>query len=153
MRIDDKISKTFCRLSQTLNHIQSLYWILIEDGNNTVAAVERIVTRARINHTYIAARTVTGFPSLYSMFQCSHLDIFAGRGWWQRAVGLNLLRVAYQQKTIMLDDDAVVYFADDDNTYDVRLFDDYIRNVDWVGVWAVGKYVDARKCVHTILYH
>lgn len=32
----------------------------------------------------------------------------------------------------------MVYFADDDNAYDIRLFDQYIRNIDKVGVWAVG---------------
>lgn len=39
---------------------------------------------------------------------------------------------------------AVVYFADDDNAYDLRVFD-YVRQVKSIGFWAVGKQVNYAK--------
>lgn len=59
-----------------------------------------------------------------------------GRGWTGRDVGLKFVRKQFAT----LKNNAVVYFADDDNTYDVRLFNHYIRNVETIGVWAVGMF-------------
>lgn len=58
----------------------------------------------------------------------------AGRGWTHRNLALQYVRENYDQNR-----NAVLYFADDDNSYDVRLFNNYIRNVTRIGVWAVGK--------------
>ncbi|CAJ0606392.1 unnamed protein product [Cylicocyclus nassatus] len=55
------------------------------------------------------------------------------RGWTHRNLALRYIRENYGRKR-----NAVLYFADDDNSYDVRLFNNYIRNVSRIGVWAVG---------------
>lgn len=58
----------------------------------------------------------------------------AARGWAQRNLALGWIRRQFTNATRK----AIVYFADDDNTYDIRLFDLYIRRVERLGIWAVG---------------
>jgi len=107
------------RFSQTLMHIKNLNWIVIEDANQTVPAVENILKRSRIPYAYFYTTTKPGFPR---------------RGWTHRNMGLEYIRKNYRNYKR----NAVVYFADDDNSYDIRLFDKYVRNVKTIGVWAVG---------------
>jgi hypothetical protein len=57
------------------------------------------------------------------------------KGEEQRNVALQYLKEHHKD----FGKDAVVYFADDDNAYDVRLFDNYIRKVKTIGIWAVGE--------------
>ncbi|VDN06793.1 unnamed protein product [Thelazia callipaeda] len=109
------------RMANTLSHIQCLYWIVIEDGNHTVKAVERLLNRTTLPYTYFSAKTPLGYPS---------------RGWYQRTKALEFLRNNFN----LINNEfmkSIVYFGDDDNSYDVRLFDNYIRHVRKVGVWAV----------------
>lgn len=107
------------RFSQTLMHVPDLHWIVIEDANATVPAVERILERSKIPYTYFYATTKPGFPR---------------RGWTHRNVALEYIRKNY----VNYRRNAVVYFADDDNTYDTRLFEQYIKRVKSIGIWAVG---------------
>lgn len=58
----------------------------------------------------------------------------AERGWTHRNMGLEYIRKNYNN----FNRNAVVYFADDDNSYDIRLFEKYIKNVKTIGIWAVG---------------
>ncbi|EJD74465.1 hypothetical protein LOAG_18221 [Loa loa] len=110
------------RMANTLSHIKNLYWIVIEDENHTVKAVEKLLNRTALPYTYFPAKTPPGYPR---------------RGWYQRTMALQFLR---NNSDLINSKSAksVVYFADDDNSYDIRLFNDYIRNVQKVGIWAVG---------------
>ncbi len=54
----------------------------------------------------------------------------------QRNAGLELLRQLHAG-TPLDNVNAVVYFADDDNSYDLRLFTEYVRHVKRIGIWAV----------------
>ncbi|KHN81300.1 Galactosylgalactosylxylosylprotein 3-beta-glucuronosyltransferase 2 [Toxocara canis] len=107
------------RFSQTLSHVKHLHWVVIEDGNHTVDIVQRILDRSGLPYVYFFATTEPGFPR---------------RGWTHRNQGLAYVRKNYKN----FNRPAVVYFADDDNSYDIRLFDKYIRNVKTIGIWAVG---------------
>ncbi|VDL69789.1 unnamed protein product [Nippostrongylus brasiliensis] len=99
--------KLYFRLSQTLNHVRNLQWIVVEDGSTRVNVIDRLLFRSGIPYVYLATTTAPGMPS---------------RGWTHRNLALQYIRENYDPKN-----DAVVYFADDDNSYDVRLFDNYIR--------------------------
>ncbi|KAK5970957.1 Galactosylgalactosylxylosylprotein 3-beta-glucuronosyltransferase [Trichostrongylus colubriformis] len=110
------------RLANTLHLIPHLFWIVIEDGKKIEPHVRSILKRSTVPFTYLAMKTPTNYP---------------GRGWYQRSEALRWLR----NNSARLTDNyrsGVVYFADDDNSYDTRVFTDYIRNVKKLGMWAVG---------------
>jgi hypothetical protein len=107
------------RFSQTLMHVKNLHWVVVEDSNQTSPAVERILQRSGLPYAYFYTTTKPGFPR---------------RGWTQRNMALEYIRKNYKDYP----KDAVVYFADDDNSYDIRVFDRYIRKVKTIGIWAVG---------------
>ncbi|VDN57672.1 unnamed protein product [Dracunculus medinensis] len=108
-------------MANTLMHISQLHWIVVEDNNSKIKAVEKLLNRTGLPHTYICAKTIPGYPS---------------RGWYQRSRALEYLRKNTDQITLNKSN-SVVYFGDDDNSYDIRLFRDYIRRVRKVGIWAV----------------
>uniref|UniRef100_A0A1I7VKW0 Galactosylgalactosylxylosylprotein 3-beta-glucuronosyltransferase n=1 Tax=Loa loa TaxID=7209 RepID=A0A1I7VKW0_LOALO len=107
------------RLSQTLMHVSQLIWIIVEDAIHVSLSVKQLLDRSGLEYYYLAVKRRPGIPA---------------RGWTGRDAGLNFVRKRFAS----MGNKAVVYFADDDNAYDVRLFNRYIRNVEKIGVWAVG---------------
>ncbi|EFP06584.1 hypothetical protein CRE_26858 [Caenorhabditis remanei] len=111
------------RMANTLSHVKDLHWIVVEDGNRTIPAVEEILKRTNLPYTYMAHKTAVGYPR---------------RGWYQRTMALKFIRSNTSQILGKEHEEGVVYFGDDDNSYDIRLFTEYIRNVKTLGIWAVG---------------
>jgi beta-1,3-glucuronyltransferase len=63
----------------------------------------------------------------------NHLDFGSGRGVSNRLKALEYLRETYANTS----QEGVIYFADDDNTYDIRVFEE-IRDTKMVSMFPVG---------------
>lgn len=106
------------RLSQTLMHVKNLFWIVVEDFHVKTAIVNGILKRSGIPFVHLTEpkpfnNTINGTK-------------VGGRGMLQRNRGLKWLRKYYLTHPIPVDG-GVVYFADDDNTYDLRIFEEIRR--------------------------
>uniref|UniRef100_A0A914VQL5 Galactosylgalactosylxylosylprotein 3-beta-glucuronosyltransferase n=1 Tax=Plectus sambesii TaxID=2011161 RepID=A0A914VQL5_9BILA len=108
------------RFSQTLRLVPKVHWIVVEDSSSRSENIELLLSRSTISHTLLWRKTPPHYP---------------GKGWLPRSYALDFIRNHFRDQK---DISAVVFFGDDDNAYDLRLFTDYIRHVDSVGVWAVG---------------
>ncbi|CAJ0959004.1 unnamed protein product, partial [Mesorhabditis belari] len=114
------------RLANTLRQVPHLHWIVVEDGETKSDLVEAVLKRSKIPYTYLVEK----------------FKMPRTKGWSQRDKALGYLRK--QSQDIIADGrKAVVYFGDDDNSYDLRLFDDYIRKVKKIGIWGVGTVADS----------
>ncbi|XP_018017459.1 galactosylgalactosylxylosylprotein 3-beta-glucuronosyltransferase S [Hyalella azteca] len=111
------------RLSQTLMNLDFIFWLVVEDGETTQLPVAQLLQRSGLPHRYMAAAT----PARYRN------DPDVGRGVFNRRAALDWLR-AHEKR-------GVLYFADDDNSYDIRLFQQ-IRSTQKVSVFPVGMILE-----------
>ncbi|VDN84282.1 unnamed protein product [Brugia pahangi] len=115
------------RLAQTLVYVPNLYWIVVEDANKTSPFITEIFKRYRIKFAHLYALTP---PEKKPSEVDPNWKI--ARGVFQRNKALMWLR-----ENLSRSKRGIVYFGDDDNTYDWRLFDE-MRSIERVGVWPVG---------------
>ncbi|KRX18140.1 Galactosylgalactosylxylosylprotein 3-beta-glucuronosyltransferase 1 [Trichinella nelsoni] len=111
------------RLSYTLMHVRDIFWIVVEDAPATTNLVQNVVQRSGIAHVLLAVQTPAE--------QKRKKGIKFARGVVQRNLALQWIR-----SNLNSNQAGVVYFADDDNTYDIRLFDE-MRSTKLVSVWPV----------------
>ncbi|XP_011882607.1 PREDICTED: galactosylgalactosylxylosylprotein 3-beta-glucuronosyltransferase I [Vollenhovia emeryi] len=115
------------RLAQTFLHVPNFHWIVVEDASKKSALVTRLLETSGLIYTHLAATT----PPNYKLGR-NDPNWKKPRGVEQRNAALRWLRENLKQS-----DKGVVYFADDDNTYSIKLFGE-MEKIQKVGVWPVG---------------
>ncbi|XP_053566405.1 galactosylgalactosylxylosylprotein 3-beta-glucuronosyltransferase 2 [Bombina bombina] len=113
------------RLANTFRQVPRLLWIVVEDSAQPTELVRRFLAGAGVRATHLHVPT----PRRYKR---------AGlpRATEQRNAGLAWLRQQYQTQAHHTQP-GVVFFADDDNTYSLELFQE-MRTTQKVSVWPVG---------------
>lgn len=117
------------RLSQTLLHVPQLHWILVEDSPNKTTLVTQFLAHSGLTYTHLHVPTPRD-----RKLQEGDPSWLKPRGAEQRNEGLRWLRESYRGQQ---GERGVVYFADDDNTYSLQLFEE-MRGTQMVSVWPVG---------------
>ena len=100
------------RLSQTFLHVPNFHWIVVEDAVTKTTLVTRFLEESGLIYTHLAAVT----PPNYKLGR-NDPNWKKPRGVEQRNAALRWLR-----ENLRPTDRGVVFFADDDNTYSIKLF-------------------------------
>lgn len=102
------------RLCQTFKHVTNFYWILVEDANSKTDLVERFLKQCGVRYAHLAVRTNIELQRGESDPRWKK-----ARGVEQRNAGLAWVRKNIERRMA----NGVVYFIDDDNTYDLEIFE------------------------------
>ncbi|TNN74995.1 Galactosylgalactosylxylosylprotein 3-beta-glucuronosyltransferase 1 [Liparis tanakae] len=104
------------RLANTFLHVPNLHWILVEDSQRRTPLVTRLLRETGLNYTHLNVET----PRNYKL-RGDTRDPRIPRGTMQRNLALRWLRETFNANSSQA---GIVYFADDDNTYSLELFEE-----------------------------
>lgn len=107
------------RLSNTLRQVKRLHWVVVEDWKFTNHYIHEFLKDSNMSFTYMAQ------PKLAATSNIS-------KGIDQRNAALHWITRNHNWA-----EPAVVYFADDDNSYDLRIFEE-MRYTKKLSMWPVG---------------
>ncbi len=105
-------------MRNTMWLVPKIVWILIEDSNKKSAKIKNFLIYSKIPYVHLNEQT----PDEYIIRE-NEKSWSKPRGVLQRNKALAWLRANPDK----LHHSGVVYFADDDNTYDIRLFEEVER--------------------------
>uniref|UniRef100_A0A669BMX0 Galactosylgalactosylxylosylprotein 3-beta-glucuronosyltransferase n=2 Tax=Oreochromis niloticus TaxID=8128 RepID=A0A669BMX0_ORENI len=120
------------RMSQTFLHVPRLHWILVEDSPHKTPLVTDLLMKSGLTYTHLHMPTAKD-----RKLQEGDPSWLKPRGVEQRNEGLRWLREDRRAQPGGDNQQGVVYFADDDNTYSLQLFEE-MRSTQRVSVWPVG---------------
>ena len=103
------------RMRNTLWLVPKIVWILIEDSENRTDKIARFLESSHMPYVHLNVAT-----PIEHVVKPGEKSWIKSRGVLQRNKGIAWLRDHHNE----LSGQGVVYFADDDNTYDVRLFEE-----------------------------
>lgn len=103
------------RLYQAFKNVRKLHWIIVEDSVDKTHLVANFLKNSGLKYTHLNIRT----PEILRRHK-NETRRLKPRGVEQRNIGIEWLRKNIDPHRTS----GVVYFADDDNTYDSRIFDE-----------------------------
>uniref|UniRef100_A0A8C5NQ25 Galactosylgalactosylxylosylprotein 3-beta-glucuronosyltransferase n=1 Tax=Junco hyemalis TaxID=40217 RepID=A0A8C5NQ25_JUNHY len=109
------------RLANTLLHVPNLHWILVEDSQRRTPLITRLLRDTGLNYTHLNVETPRNYKLRGDM-----RDPRIPRGTMQRNLALRWLRETFHKN---YSQPGIVYFADDDNTYSLELFEEVRASV------------------------
>lgn len=104
------------RQSQTFLHLTNFHWIVVEDSEEKTHLVANLLEYSGLSYTHLNIKT----PKPYQMGE-NDPSWLKPRGVEQRNVAIDWLMDNTHKEEIP---SGVVYFADDDNTYSLKLFEE-----------------------------
>jgi len=120
------------RLCHAFLLVPNLHWVVVEDSKVKTELVTRLLKGCGIPHAHLNVQT----PPEQKLAE-HEKNWMKPRGVLQRNEALEWLRDHARDKVGGGSVNGVIYFADDDNTYDVRVFEE-MRHTQGVSVWPVG---------------
>lgn len=112
------------RLSQTFRLVPNFHWIVVEDSSDRTRLVSKLLEESSLIYTHLAAAT----PPNYKLGK-NDPNWKKPRGVEQRNAALRWLR-----KNLKSSENGVVFFADDDNTYSLKLFNEVNERIRYITI-------------------
>ena len=109
------------RLCLTLMHVPKLHWIVVEDSDKLTRLVYRLLSGNHSCRVYKSTQLNIRTPEEMRLSE-NEPTWRKNRGVEQRNLAIDWLRERRADGAI--DERGVVYFGDDDNTYDIALFEE-----------------------------